>query len=85
MSIAHSRADCLVPDLAAAVSKVSQYMGQSVLEYSSTVIFNFAVTILNYFSVRFLQQVLLGNFKFCIKRRHRSGAFEKVRSKDRSA
>ena len=77
MSIAHSRADCLVPDSAAAVSKVFEYMGQS--------LFNFAVTILNYFSLRFLQQLLLGNFKFCIKRRHRSGAFEKVRSKDRSA
>jgi hypothetical protein len=30
------------------------------------------VTILNYFSVRFLQQLLLGNFKFCHAVPHRS-------------
>ena len=37
LSIAHSRKDYLVPDSVAAVSKILQYMGQSVLEYSSTI------------------------------------------------
>jgi hypothetical protein len=40
LSIAHSREDYLVPDLAAAVSKVSQYMGQSVFEYSLIIPFD---------------------------------------------